>query len=231
MLTLGSYNVHRCVGRDGRLDPGRISAVIDELEADVLALQEVEWGGPGGTALLQHLAERMDAEPIYGMTLLRGDTAYGNVLLVRGEVRSLRRHDLSVPGREPRGAIDARGKVRGHPLRVLSTHFGLSRRERRCQAGMLAERIGEDPAPPILLLGDLNEWIPWARSLRPLRAWLRPARAPGTFPAGLPILALDRIWWHCGQGGRLKVRRHGGALARRASDHRPLRAVLRLPAR
>ncbi|HAO24637.1 MAG TPA: endonuclease, partial [Methylophaga sp.] len=41
-LTIATYNIHACIGSDGQFDPARIAAVLQELDADIIALQEVE---------------------------------------------------------------------------------------------------------------------------------------------------------------------------------------------
>jgi endonuclease/exonuclease/phosphatase family metal-dependent hydrolase len=80
---------------------------------------------------------------------------------------------------------------------------------------------------PTVLLGDLNEWFLWGRPLRWLHAHFERPPAPRTFPAGWPVLALDRVW--------VKPRRclraiavHRSLLARHASDHLPVVAALDL---
>jgi endonuclease/exonuclease/phosphatase family metal-dependent hydrolase len=40
-IRLATYNIHKCRGLDRRTSPQRIAAVIAELDADVVALQEV----------------------------------------------------------------------------------------------------------------------------------------------------------------------------------------------
>jgi len=40
LLRVATYNVHACVGSDGRHDPDRVASVITELDADIVALQE-----------------------------------------------------------------------------------------------------------------------------------------------------------------------------------------------
>ena len=52
-ITIASYNIHRCIGGDGRFDPARVRRVIEELDADVVALQEVETRADGGLDLLE----------------------------------------------------------------------------------------------------------------------------------------------------------------------------------
>jgi endonuclease/exonuclease/phosphatase family metal-dependent hydrolase len=227
-LGLASYNVHAWVGRDRRFDPGRIGAVIEELDADVVALQEVERRRVAGLDLIESLAGRLGLTAVHGPTLFRADAPYGNALLVRGRVLSLLRHDLTVRRREPRGAIEAEVEVRGRRLRVVATHFGLSRRERVRQAGLLTERIRVSADPPTVVLADINEWLPWARTLRLIRRDFRSCGTPATYPAALPLLALDRIWIHRRVRARLQVRRHDTPLARLASDHLPVLGRLEL---
>ena len=44
-LRIATYNIHRCRGLDGRTRPERIAAVLESIDADIVALQEVV--GPG----------------------------------------------------------------------------------------------------------------------------------------------------------------------------------------
>ena len=46
-LRIATYNVHRCRGIDGRRRPDRIVDVLREVEADIVALQEVVSGDGG----------------------------------------------------------------------------------------------------------------------------------------------------------------------------------------
>ena len=38
---VATYNTHKCRGMDGRIRPARVAEVLAELDADVIALQEV----------------------------------------------------------------------------------------------------------------------------------------------------------------------------------------------
>lgn len=225
--------MHRCVGADGRRDPARVARVLAELAADVLALQEVEAlrGGVDASDQFSFLAAATGCAALRGETLRSPASDYGNALLVRGRVLESWRLDLSVPGREPRGALAADAVVRGARIRAVATHLGLERAERRAQVRRLLDWIDALPGAAWalrLVMGDVNEWLPRAFSLRLLRARLGPSRAPRTFPARRPLLALDRIWVTPG-GALRRVAAHRTALASVASDHLPLRAELRWP--
>ena len=67
-LTIASYNVHRAIGSDRRIDPRRILAVLREIDADVLALQEVE-AHDDGEDMLAWLANETGFHAIAGTTL------------------------------------------------------------------------------------------------------------------------------------------------------------------
>jgi endonuclease/exonuclease/phosphatase family metal-dependent hydrolase len=226
-VRIATYNIHGAVGTDGRCDPARIAAVLAELDADVVALQEVH-AGAAGVDLLAHLRAALGVETVSGPTLLRADAEYGNALISRHPVRGVSRIDLSVGRREPRGALDTLLDA-GAGLRVLATHLGLWPGERRRQVKRLLQALDDGPALPTVLLGDLNEWYLWGRTLRWLHAEFERSPAPATFPAPRPFLALDRLW---ARPRRMleHVAVHASPLARRASDHLPLVATLALPA-
>lgn len=227
--TVASYNIHRCIGLDGRNDPERIARVIEELEPDVIGLQEVEsrFGGSLDMHQLNYLAEETGYQAIAGSTVLRADSHYGNALLTRHRVCEVRTHDVSVPKREPRGILDVDLEVHGEKLRVLVTHLGLGSRERRRQTRMLLAAVAAHPDESVVVLSDFNEWFPWRLPLRWMHARLGRSPALNTFPAMWPVIALDRIWV-APRRNLLEVRVHDSALARVASDHRPLRAIVEL---
>jgi endonuclease/exonuclease/phosphatase family metal-dependent hydrolase len=225
-LAVATYNVHGCVGSDGREDRARTAEVLRALDADAIALQELRWQPSQALHVLDDLAARLGYTPLAGPTLLRPDGHYGNALLTRLPVEDVRREDLSVPGREPRGALAAVLRAERGPITVIATHLGLAPGERRRQMRRLLALVRKS-AKPVVLLGDLNEWLLWGRPLRWLRAHFGRAPAPATFPARWPLLALDRIWVEPA-GALERVEAHTAHPARTASDHLPLRATLRL---
>jgi len=226
LLAVATYNVHRCVGRDGREDVERVAAVVRELGASLVAVQEVEGGADGRAGQLGALARATGLAAIPGPTLRDGRGTYGNALITSLPHSRVRTADLSVPGFEPRGALDALFRTPRGELRVIATHLGLSRKERRRQVARLMELLPDGESVPTVLLGDLNEWAPQGFALRRLGRVLRAAPARATFPAWRPVLALDRLWTSRDLEV-LRVAAHRSGLARSASDHLPLTASLR----
>ncbi len=221
---VATYNIHRAIGRDGAFDPARVAEVLAEIDPHVIALQEVQ-SGAAGRDLIQLCRERLGAEAISGVTMLRKDAEYGNAILTRHPVLAVARLDLSVPPHEPRGALDVRLDCAGRPLRVVATHLGLWPYERRWQVRQLLALLDDGDDLPTVLLGDLNEWWLWGRPVRWLHAQFRRTPAPPTFPSRLPVFALDRLWVRPRSLlQRLTV--HRSPLARIASDHLPLVATL-----
>jgi endonuclease/exonuclease/phosphatase family metal-dependent hydrolase len=229
-LRVATYNVHGCVGVDGRYDPGRVAAVLRELNADIIGLQEIDNHRPlrQGLHQLELLARATGLEAVPGLNICAKRGEYGNALLTRLPVVAVRRLDLSVPGREPRGAIDADLVGPEGRVRVIVTHLGLAPAERHKQiAGILDALLpGPEPWPPTLLMGDINEWLPGGGlRVETLTRRFAAAFCGRTFPAILPVLYLDRIFAHP-KPERALFAVHRSRLARWASDHLPVRGEL-----
>jgi endonuclease/exonuclease/phosphatase family metal-dependent hydrolase len=231
-LRVATYNVHACVGRDGRHDPDRVAAVISELNADVVALQELTY--PASIAIETR-------EPAFLATLDRYTCAlgptrqrkrqavtecFGNALLTRHPIVEVHRLDLSMERREPRGALAATIDIGGGTmLHVLATHLGLRVHERRFQVGQILGYLESVRDTPVVVLGDFNDWLPGRSAAHVLDRRLgRPPR-PATYPVAWPILPLDRIWVHP-QNALRGVSVHSTRIARLASDHLPVVAEI-----
>jgi len=229
-MKVASYNIHKCRGMDGRTRPDRILEVVKELDADLIALQEVDRRFGRKDGLLDLEAIERDA----GMRLLvqsdepHGHGWHGNALLVRGEPKSYRRLRLHLPGFEPRGAVVAELNFGGGEFRVIAAHLGLLLRSRRDQAAALLRLHRELPEMPTILMGDFNEWRGRRNgSLSVLEPTFHGPTSPRSFPARRPVFSLDRILgWPNGIVQDLAV--HATPLARVASDHLPLTARAKL---
>ncbi len=253
-LTVASYNIHRAVGGDRRKDPLRIAETIAELDADLIALQEVETPVQAAPLVFLQRLEALGYEARLGHTLQRGTHHYGNVLLSRLPVLSHHLLDVSQPRREPRGLIDVRislaslanlsppngadasdaagGSVGAAPLvlRCLGTHLGLSLSERKRQIELILSYLreaGPDGCDLVVLMGDFNEWRRNSRRFAEINRLLQPAPTPASFPSRWPLFALDRLWHGSGLE-LLDASVVSTAAIRAASDHLPLRARLRV---
>ena len=236
MPRLVTYNVHRCVGVDRRLDVDRIAAVIADLDPDVVCLQELDVGRArtGHVDQAQAIADRLAMAVRFHPAMRVEAELYGDAILTPHPERLVRAGPLptlpNVPGLEPRGALWAQIELGGATVNVVNTHLGLVPREQRLQAAAL---LGEDwlghrdCVGPTILTGDFN-----ATSItRPYQALtrrlsdcqrdlgLRPSVK--TFPSSFPAIRID----HCFTSPEVvvtAVTAPFSPLARMASDHLPL---------
>ena len=227
-----SYNIHKCVGTDRRFDPERVAAVIAEVGADVIALQEADrrYGDKAGLLDLDALGRRTGLVPVPVKNGHSGHGWHGNLVLVReGLVRDLRQ--ITLPGLEPRGALVADLDLVIGPVRVVAAHLGLLRHSRLLQVEALAEHAVEASGRPVVLMGDMNEWRRRGRSaLERFGPTFGPMpHGVPSFPSYFPVLPLDRIFARPHRIlGPLAV--HDSPLARLASDHLPVKAAVQLGA-
>jgi endonuclease/exonuclease/phosphatase family metal-dependent hydrolase len=232
-----TYNVHRCVGVDRRLDVGRVAAVIAQQKPDIVALQELDVYRPrtGAVDQAHAIAQKLGMHFHFHPAFTVEEEHYGDALLTMAPHRVIKAGPLPglprLRGLEPRGALWLELELDGKRLQVLNTHLGLVPHEQRVQALALAgpdwTGVREASDPPLIMLGDFNA-TPHARAYRTLAARFMDARvqapAPGptpTFPSRLPMLAIDHVFLD-GKVIATRVQTGSGPLARTASDHLPL---------
>jgi endonuclease/exonuclease/phosphatase family metal-dependent hydrolase len=231
-----TYNVHRCIGVDGRVRPERIAEVIASCQPDIVALQELDVGRPRTNNIDQAkiIARALDMQFHFHPALRLIEEEYGDAILTPRPAKLVRAGSLpGLAGRptlEPRGALWTSVNVGGAEVQVINTHLGLRRDERLAQVNTL---LGTDwlghPAcrEPIILAGDFNA-LPRSRAYQRLAARLvdaqcapRVQRPLATFPSRLPLLRLDHIFVSRSVEV-LRVETIRTPLARVASDHLPL---------
>lgn len=229
-LTFASYNIHKAVGTDGKRDPDRIVAVLRELDADVIALQECDRRFGARDSVLDRAA--LDETPWRALPVARRATSlgwHGNALLVRRTYDPIESHPVALPMLEPRGAVRGDFAVDGTRLRAVGMHLDLSGLRRRDQIRAVLKHLdGCGQGAPAVLMGDFNQWGVGTGAMREFIAGWQ-SLAPGrSFPSRQPVAHLDRIvasseWKVIAMGV------HHSALAARASDHLPVWAKLELP--
>ena len=238
-LRLATYNIHKARGLDGRVRPDRIIRVLSELNADVIALQEVvsHEGKRPEDHQARYIADALGFHMQFGENRLHNGGAYGNVLLSRLPIQRSCNHDISIPRREPRGCLRTDLLLpQGRELHLFNLHLGTSFFERRRQARKLFHDeilISSHLAGSKIILGDLNEWTKGLAS-RLLRRHFHRAEIPkraiarGSYPGILPLLNLDHIYFDRGLELR-HVSLHRSRTALIASDHLPLVAEFVIP--
>jgi endonuclease/exonuclease/phosphatase family metal-dependent hydrolase len=236
-LRVVTYNVHRCKGLDGRVRPDRVAKVLKEIDADIVALQEVvciPGGEPEGDQA-HYIAREIGADFLFGENRKLWGGAYGNVVLSKLPMRTVKNHDLSVRGRERRGCLHIDVEVGGRMVHVFNVHLGTAFLERRKQGRQLAGLdilLNNDLKGPRLLLGDFNEWAP-GLTTKLLRAHMQSVdikkhlRRRTTYPGVLPMFHLDHIY-HDESMEVVGLTLHRTRTALVASDHLPLIAELKL---
>ncbi len=220
-----TYNIHQARGWDGETRPDRIVAVLEEVDADIIALQEVLW--PQAVLIQQALGIEHMA---FNQTRRLKRGLYGNVCLSRLPLKGHTSYDLTCK-QIPRGCLRADVTHGALSLHVFNVHLGLGYRERIHQVRMLREIVDRRRmSGPRLLVGDFNEWFNGAASRLLRKEFGDPCgkrRALRTHPSPLPVFPLDRIYHDPGVALE-KVAVHRSKTARAASDHLPTYADLRL---
>ncbi len=249
-ITVASYNMRKAIGLDRRRDPKRVLHVLQEIDADVVALQEADKRMGGRGAAVPHdlidthglykpvhfgvrHKRRLEKTRQHAERLLRIDTRnlgwHGNALLVKPHVGVLDCMAIDLPTFEPRGAIMAELLIGDRPLRVIGLHLDLSGLWRRRQMRAILEAVDQRPQKmPTVLMGDTNEWRTAAGCLKELNGTYRVAPTGPSFHSRRPIAPLDRII----VDEHLAIEAagvHASPSARRASDHLPVWARLTLP--
>ena len=232
-MRIATYNVHKCQGLDRRVRPARIASVLREIDADVIALQEVV--SYEDRAREHHqarfIAEELGYEYHVGECRKHKGGSYGNVTLTRLPVARVCTYDITWRWQEPRGCLRVDVELGGTaaPVHIFNVHLGTAFIERRHQGRKLvSEEVLRDErlAGPRVVLGDFNEWTRGLASRllgeelesADVRQHLRRAR---TYPGPLPILHLDHVY----HDPALHLERlwlHKSLTALVASDHLPL---------
>jgi len=250
-ITVASYNMRKAIGIDRKRKPDRILHVLQEIDADVVALQEADKRFGTRASAVPH--ELIDGHGLYtpvelgvshsrlahafpfgeriesrlGLTT-RNLGWHGNALLVKHDIGIVDVDALHLPTLEPRGAVMAELDIRGQHLRVIGMHLDLSGLWRRRQVKAIVAHLAKRHRPmPTVLMGDTNEWRAAGGCLGDFGDCFRVAPTGPSFHSRRPVASLDRIL----VDDRLRIDAagvHASSEARKASDHLPVWARLTL---
>jgi len=230
IVRVATYNVHRWQGANGRAKPdvARAGYVISELGADVVALQEVLRPFEGeGDDPLDLLCDELDLHLAFAVTRRHRRGQLGNAILSRYPITSISVIDISHSRIERRGALAAQVGHGDSVLGVVATHLSLVDRTRHRQVQSLLESPTLNSGPAVLM-GDMNAWrkCKGSQQLEDSLNLHHNFDWPSSFPAARPLLALDRIYVRSAEV--VTIGHHDSLAARKASDHLPVVAELRV---
>lgn len=241
-LRVVSYNVHKGYSRGHGVTIHALREGLHRLAGDIVFLQEVQGLSrrratrhASWPAAPQHefLADSLWPAFAYGRNAVYDDGHHGNAILSRYPIATWENEDISQSGLERRGMLHCEIRLPdGSVLHCLNVHLGLLGRWRRRQLERLRARIEArvQPADPLIVAGDFNDWAHqaargFAAELGLVDVFETATGAPArSFPARLPMLHLDRIYVRGFTVTQAVV--HFGQRAARASDHAALCADL-----
>lgn len=243
-LRVMTYNVHSCIGLDGKIAPERIARVIAQLQPDIIALQELDVGKQrtDGVDQARVIADYLRMDCHFHPTVKVEGELYGTAILTHLPMRLVRSGPLpgliSKPNLEPRGAIWVAVRLGATEIQIINTHLGLFPSERLVQVEALLgeEWLGHpDCRAPLIFCGDLNA-LPRSTVYRRLgerladvQGRLGVGRTLATFSGTYPLIRLDHIFTDPDLVVQnVQVPRY--ELARVASDHLPLLAEVAITA-
>ncbi|HEY4053794.1 MAG TPA: endonuclease/exonuclease/phosphatase family protein [Terriglobales bacterium] len=232
-IRVATYNVHKCRGLDRRTMPERIAGVIAELDADVVAIQEIldaRNGRPQFDQARRVHSKLNDYQVCFGENRKLHGGAYGNMTLSRFPVSSCQNYDLTWRHRERRGCLRSDIVLTHNTvLHIFNVHLGTSFIERRHQGRkLLTDQVlqREEYRGPRIIIGDFNEWTRGLASRMMADAFeeIKPGkflRYARTYPGILPVFHLDHFYYD----KHLTLRSfhlHRSRAALIASDHLPI---------
>lgn len=230
MIKFASYNIRKSIGTDRRRAPERIMQILTELDADVVALQEVDrrFGQRATTLSPDLLIDHTNYMPVRFGIREQSLGWHGNVLLVRKSIRVTNQQRIELPAFEPRGAVMADVEIGSERVRVVGMHLGLMGNWRMKQAEAVVKYLEKlEERMPTVIMGDLNQWADDGGCLDQFARHHDIIPLGPSFHSRRPMLPLDRII----TSRDFKLVAAGvqrTALARTGSDHLPVWATLSL---
>lgn len=233
-LRVLSYNIHHGEGTDGRLDLERIARVVQSVEPDLVALQEVDRGTArtGQVDQPAELARLTGLNVAFGGNIRHQGGDYGNAVLTRHEIRRQQNHLLPSPhGGERRGVLEVEVELpeQRPPLVLLATHFDFrpDNAERLASVATIEKLLAAGGPRPALLAGDLNATPTSAAITALAEHWTATtSRELPTSPADNPRRQIDYVWLRPVERWRVVETRVLDEAV--ASDHRAILAVVEL---
>jgi len=237
-----SYNIHKgFTARNRDFVLREIREAIRKVHPDFVFLQEVLGEHSGHSRRIhkwplesqfEYMADSLWPHFAYGKNAIYDEGHHGNAILSKYPILEWENEDVSTTSYERRGLLHAvvRPSNEKPPIHLVCVHFGLFETDRQLQARRLCTRLKKKvgSSEPVIVAGDFNDW---GLRLTPLfqkeigmkeAYYVRHHRHARTFPARLPVLRLDRVYY---LGDHFKVKTASCLHKepwKHLSDHAPL---------
>jgi endonuclease/exonuclease/phosphatase family metal-dependent hydrolase len=215
-MTIMSYNIRNAKGMDNVTDCRRIAGVINSVDADVVAIQEIDsvTQRSGGVFILKEIAGYAKMELSFGASISFQGGKYGIGILSKEKPVSTK--SVALPGREEaRSMLIAEFK----DYVVCCTHFSLNVEDRLRSVAIINE-CTKDYGKTVFLAGDLND-VPSSEPITELmRSWtILSDTVRRTFSSDDPQMCIDYIFARKTDG--VKALKAAVINEKIASDHLP----------
>lgn len=225
-LKIASYNVRNGRGMDNVTDFGRIASVINEINADAIAIQELDSATTrsGGIVVLDELAKRTNMYASFNGSIEFQGGKYGNGILTKE--KPLRKDAIELPGREEKRSLLI---VELKNFVLCGTHMSLNEEDRQSSVELIQEYTNKYTSKPVFLVGDLNA-SPDSNEIKTLsKNWsMLNDPAQPTFPSDNPEVTIDYLFLKQNKDFDYTVIGVEVFNEPIASDHRPLWVELKI---
>ncbi len=219
VLRILSYNVRNCIGMDGKTDFDRVADVINRINPDVVAIQELDSATQrlGGVFVLELLAEKTGMHYVYGPAIDYQGGKYGNGVLSRE--KPVGYSSVPLPGRQERRSLLM---VEYSGFFLFATHFNNAHPGDRHGAALITNYEARNAEKPIFLAGDIND-TPGSRTLELLsERWIQLSGNEFTVGSNNPVRCIDFIFGVEHPGFEYQVKQQVVVNEPVASDHLPV---------
>ena len=185
-----TYNVRNCRGMDGKTDYDPVAAVINAINPEVAAIQELDSVTiiSNGVDVLKAIAEKCGMEYIFAASIPYGGGKYGIGIL--SKEKPINTSFFPLPGREEkRGLLMAEFKE----FIFFCSHFSLTAADRVASVHLISQKA-KDLHKRVILAGDLNA-SPESEAINILSEnWINLSGKQPTFLSSGPNKCIDFIW-------------------------------------
>jgi endonuclease/exonuclease/phosphatase family metal-dependent hydrolase len=218
-LKILTYNVHNCKGIDKIIDFQRTADVINRINADCVAIQELDSATQrqNQTVVLNELAIRTGMIPTFRASIDYQGGKYGIGILTRE--KPIKTDAIPLTGKEEKRSlliVEMKNYV------ICCTHLSLTPEDRITSVRMIAEKL-QKYSKPLFLAGDLNA-LPNSTEIKNLLNDFIIISNPSipTAPADHPKICIDYILTKKSADQKVKVLASEAVNEHVTSDHLPV---------